>query len=276
MKTHEVTGGDGVRLHVREWGNEAGPSILFIHGWSQCHQCWMNQYESQLADEFRLVALDLRGHGMSEAPASADQYTNAELWADDIAAVIAEFRLDHPVLVAWSYAGLVVCDYLRNYGAAKIAGVNFVGALVNLSKSAFGTFVGPGFLDHVAGATADDLPTNIEAIRSFVRATTHKPLPPEMHETALCWNMAVSADTRGALVAREVSSDDVLATLDMPVLMSHGQDDTVILPAMGEHIVSTCPNASASWYPETGHAPFLENAGRFNEDLSRFVRHARN
>ncbi|MFP3921874.1 MAG: alpha/beta fold hydrolase, partial [Dichotomicrobium sp.] len=94
------------------------------------------------------------------------------------------------------------------------------------------------------------------------------------HETVLCWNMVVSPEIRGALVAREVSSDEVLATLDTPVLMSHGQDDTVILPAMGEHIVSTCPNASASWYPETGHAPFLENAGRFNEELSRFVRHA--
>ena len=68
MKVHTVTGGAGLRLHVREWGKEDAPSILFIHGWSQNHLCWKNQYESMLAEDFRLVALDLRGHGMSEAP----------------------------------------------------------------------------------------------------------------------------------------------------------------------------------------------------------------
>jgi len=42
--------------------------ILFIYGWSQSHLCWERQVKSALRDEFRLVALDLRGHGMSEPP----------------------------------------------------------------------------------------------------------------------------------------------------------------------------------------------------------------
>ena len=68
---HSVQGGGGLRLHVCEWGNQDGPPILFIHGWSQNQLCWARQYESELAEEFRLVAFDLRGHGMSEAPPSA-------------------------------------------------------------------------------------------------------------------------------------------------------------------------------------------------------------
>ena len=68
MKIHSVIGGNGARLHVREWGQADAPAILFIHGWSQNHLCWRKQYESQLADAFHLVAFDLRGHGMSEAP----------------------------------------------------------------------------------------------------------------------------------------------------------------------------------------------------------------
>src|SRR4051812_43263342 len=68
MRTHTVAGGGGLRLHVREWGKPDGPAILFLHGWSQNHLCWRHQYESALAGEFRLVACDLRGHGMSEAP----------------------------------------------------------------------------------------------------------------------------------------------------------------------------------------------------------------
>ena len=99
-KSYTVRGGGGLRLHVREWGKPDGPPILFIHGWSQNHLCWAKQYESSLTDEFRLVAYDLRGHGMSEAPPEPEHYTADELWADDLAAIMNELRLDRPVLVA--------------------------------------------------------------------------------------------------------------------------------------------------------------------------------
>ena len=72
---HEVYGGGGLRLHVREWGRPDGQPIVLIHGWSQNHLCWAHQYDSALADEFRLVAYDLRGHGMSDAPLDAAHYT---------------------------------------------------------------------------------------------------------------------------------------------------------------------------------------------------------
>jgi len=130
MKVHSVIGGSGVRLHVREWGRGDAPAILFIHGWSQNHLCWRKQYESKLADEFRLVAFDLRGHGMSEAPQAQEHYTEPQPWADDIAAIIEQLGLDRPVLVGWSYAGFIICDYVRAYGQDAIAGINFVGAAV--------------------------------------------------------------------------------------------------------------------------------------------------
>ena len=142
------------------------------------------QYESALADEFRLVAYDLRGHGMSEAPLEPEHYTDGELWADDVAAIIDELRLDRPVLVGWSYGGFVICDYVRAYGQDRIAAINFVEGAVKLGEAAFGTLIGPGFLDHFVGATADDLPTNIRAMRSFVRTCVVKPLPADDLETA--------------------------------------------------------------------------------------------
>ena len=77
---HTVRGGGGLRLHVREWGRPDGPPILFIHGLSQNHLCWARQYQSALADEFRLVAYDLRGHGMSEAPLEPEHYADGRLW----------------------------------------------------------------------------------------------------------------------------------------------------------------------------------------------------
>jgi non-heme chloroperoxidase len=158
MKTHAVRGGGSLRLHAREWGNAAGPPILFIHGWSQNHLCWAKQYESALADEFRLVAYDLRGHGMSEAPLEPEHYTDGKLWAEDVAAIVDQLGLDRLVLVGWSYGAFAICDYVRAYGQDRIAAINFVEGAVKLSEAAFGTLVGPAFLDHFAGATAETCP----------------------------------------------------------------------------------------------------------------------
>jgi non-heme chloroperoxidase len=275
MKVHAVRGGGGLRLHVREWGKSDGPPILFIHGWSQNHLCWARQYESALADEFRLVAYDLRGHGMSEAPLEPGHYTDGTLWADDVAAIIEELRLGRPVLVGWSYGAFVICDYVRAYGQDRIAAIDFVEGAVKLGEAAFGTLIGPGFLDHFVGATADDLPTNIGAMRSFVRACVVKPVPDDDLETAICWNVAVPAAIRASLAAREIDCDDVLAALQVPLLVTQGRADSVVLPAMAEHVLATCPTAEASWYDGTGHVPHLEDPGRFNRELAELTRRAR-
>ena len=122
-----------------------------------------------MRDEFRLVAFDLRGHGMSEAPPQSQHYTHAGLWADDLAAIIDELELERPVLVGWSYGAFVICDYIRAYGQDRIGAIDFVAGAVKLGEAAFGTLIGPGFLDHFADATADDLPTNIDAMRGLVK-----------------------------------------------------------------------------------------------------------
>src|SRR6266480_2104614 len=274
MKVHAVRGGGGLRLHVREWGKADGPPILFIHGWSQNHLCWARQYDSALADEFRLVAYDLRGHGMSEAPLEREHYTDAKAWADDVAAIIEELRLDRPVLVGWSYGAFVICDYVRAYGQDRIAAINFVEGTVKLSEVAFGTLIGPGFLDHFAGATADDLPANIGAMRSFVRACVVKPVPDDDMETAMCWNVTVPAAIRANLAAREIDCDDVLGALEVPVLVTQGRADSVVLPATAEHVLATSPTARASWYDGVGHVPHLEESERFNRELTELTRNA--
>ncbi len=139
--------------------------------------------------------------------------------------------------------------------AERIAGIEFVEGLVKLGEAAFGTLIGPGFLDHFAPATADDLPTNIWAMRAFLRACVAKPLPAQDFETALCWNIVVPARVRAALAAREIDDDDVLRTLDVPLLVTHGRADSVVLPAMAEHILATCPTDEPSWYDGVAHAP---------------------
>jgi non-heme chloroperoxidase len=274
VKVHTVQGGGGLRLHVREWGRADGPPILFIHGLSQNHLCWVKQYDSTLADEFRLVAYDLRGHGMSEAPLEPEHYTDGQLWADDVAAIIDELGLVQPVLVGWSYGPFVICDYMRAHGQDRISAINFVEGAVKLGPAAFGTLIGPGFLDNFPGMIADDLPTNIQAMRSFVRACVVKPVSDDDIETAVCWNVVVPAAIRANLAARELDCDDVLGALNVPLLVTQGRADSVVLPAMAEHILATCPTSEASWYKGVGHMPFLETPQRFNRELAAFTRRA--
>ncbi|MFW6031721.1 MAG: alpha/beta fold hydrolase [Myxococcota bacterium] len=270
--THSIRGGGNLQLHVREWGNAAGKPILFIHGWSANHLVWKPQYESALKDEFRLVAFDLRGHGMSDAPLEVANYSDYRLWADDVAAIINALELDQPTLVGWSYGAYVINDYIRVYGQSSVRGVTYVGGGVTFDEAAFGTLLGPGFLNHVPGATDPDLPTNIEAIRQFLREMVATPMPQDEFERALAFNMAVRPEVRAGLVARRIDSDDLLREMTVPVLVAQGKDDRHVLPAMAEHILEVCPTATASWYDGVAHMPFMEHPERFNSELAAFAR----
>jgi pimeloyl-ACP methyl ester carboxylesterase len=271
MKIHTVKGAAGVKLHVREYGNSVGIPILLIHGWSQSHLCWSKQYGSSLANDARIVALDLRGHGMSDAPTEIDQYTDGDKWADDIAAVIDQLALDRPILVGWSYGGYIISDYVRRNGQGKIAGINFVAAAVVLNQKAFGTLVGPGFVENAPGACQDDLPTNIAALRRLLRAGVVKPVLEDDFEEILAFNMVVKPNVRGALLQRELDFASLLERITVPVLVTHGRSDTLVLPAMADYILNHCKTAEVSWYEGVGHAPFLEDALRFNTELKRFA-----
>jgi non-heme chloroperoxidase len=274
VREYDIRGGGGITLHAREWGNPDGPPILFIHGWSQCDLCWSGQVSSQLAASFRMVTFDNRGHGASDKPLDPGCYADERLWADDLAAVIDQTCLERPVLVAWSYGGLITADYIRAYGEAGIAGIDLVGAAVLLRPPTF-DHIGPGMLENAQGACAPDLLTNIYAIRRFLRRCTARSLDDELWSTALCWNMAVPPQVRGALIARQIDSDDVLARLSVPVLVTHGREDAIILPSMAGHTLEHCKTAVPSWYEGVGHMPFLEDTERFNQELAAFVDQAR-
>jgi non-heme chloroperoxidase len=145
MKTHSIAGGAGLNLHVEETGNPDGKSLLFIHGFSQCHLAWRKQIRSDLAREFRLVTMDIRGHGLSDKPRGA--YNDPVLWAQDIHAVITALGLNQPVLIGWSYGGVIMSDYLGAFGDDAIAGTQWVGAVPPLGEPLVeGGFLGGDFL----------------------------------------------------------------------------------------------------------------------------------
>lgn len=276
MEITSVTGGGGTKIHVREWGRRDAPAILLVHGWSQHHLCWRAQYESSLADEFRLVAIDLRGHGMSDKPDSVEAYTTGELWAADIKAVIEQRDLVNPVLCSWSFGGFVISDYLRLFGDSKIAGINYVGWGVVMGNTEEELrFVGRGFHDYYQGAISEDQPTRIAAMRGFVHACIGGQISQDDLETIIAFNVMTPRFTSLALTLRKaIDFTPMIEQLDVPILASYGTKDTVALPAAGEHIARVCKRASYSEYPGAGHALFVERPERFNTELAEFARMA--
>jgi pimeloyl-ACP methyl ester carboxylesterase len=271
---YDVRGGDGILLHAREWGNPQGSPILFVHGWSQCDLCWSAQVSGQLSGRFRMVTFDNRGHGMSEKPLDPGCYTDRRLWADDLASVIEQTGLERPVVVAWSYGGFIVGDYLHAHGDSGIGGIDLVGAAVLLKPPTF-DHLGPGLLENAQDACVADLRVNIEAMQRFLRACTAEQLDAKSWATALCWNMIVPREVRAALIGREVDDSEVFARLTVPVLVTHGRQDAVVLPSMADHTLRCCEGATASWYEGVGHMPFIEDAERFNRELEAFADRAR-
>lgn len=272
VSERHVAGGGQLRLRLLEGGNPSGPTILFLHGFSQSAWIWDRQFAGELAQRHRLAALDLRGHGGSEKPMDAAAYADPQLWADDVAAAVAALG-DRPViLVAWSYGGLVACDYLRKYGASRLAGLALVSALTRLGDEQALSLLGPNVLPMVPSLFATDLATVVPALCSFIRECHATPLDDRDLHQMLGFNCIVPSEVRAALFSRQLINDDVLAAVRIPTLVVHGAADTVVVPAAAARLKAQIPTARVTLIDRAGHCVFREAPGQFDQELLDFVR----
>ena len=268
VRSHRIRGGGGTEIRVDEAGNRSGRPVLFIHGISQCRLAWRRQLTSSLGRDLRLVAMDLRGHGLSDRP--SDDYGEPGVWADDIRGVITALGLDDPILCGWSYGGVVIGDYLACYGEDALGGISFVCAVSRLGEPVM-PFLGKEFVATLPGMFSEDVSTSVAALQRFIRLTTSADPTPEDSYLALGYNSVVPPKVRLAMLSRTVDHDDVLGQLTKPLLLTHGRDDQVVLPAMSEYQARLVSHAKASYYEGIGHSPFLEDTERFNAELLAFA-----
>lgn len=223
-------------------------------------------YDPLLSSRFHLVAFDIRGHGASDKPDAPEYYAEDRLFADDVRAVIDSLGLEHPVLVGWSYAGRIVGDYLESYGTRRLAGINYVCARTNNQSE----FVGPGN-DHLAGMTGGDHAADLAATREFVRTCFAREVSGDMLEEIVACNMLVPAHIRAAHLSRPPSDGAILSRIDVPVLVSQGDRDLLVLKGLAALTASLVPGAMLSLYGGVGHSPFAEDPDRFNRELTQFA-----
>jgi non-heme chloroperoxidase len=269
VQSHDVIGGDGVAIYVEETGSRGRQSILFINGYSTSGRWWIYQMDSPLAEDMHLVTMDTRGHGRSEKPANG--YDDPQLWADDVQSVIDELGLDDPVLVASSLAGVYVSDSPTIYGEDDIAGINLVGANSWLGPDTGRSLTGEDFLELVPAMESNDTGDANAAIDELWRRIPHEPLSTRDHSFMVEVTIQTPPTVRSQISRPTVSPETLYRSIEVQVRITHGEEDTIVLPEAARMHVDLFSNARTSLYPESGHAPFLETPSRFNRDLREFA-----
>jgi non-heme chloroperoxidase len=271
MKARMVTGGGGAKLHVVEAGNTAKRPILFIHGLSQCWLTWRRQLESALAEDFRLVAMDLRGHGLSDKP--RDAYGDSKLWADDVDAVIQQLKLEQPVLCGWSYGPLVILDYIRHYSDAAIGGANFIGGVTKMGSQEAMSVLTPEFLALGPGFFSTDVEESVRAMDSLLQLCLTEFADDERY-LMLGYSVSVPPHVRQGLLSRAIDNDDLLPKIGKPVLVTHGANDAVVKLSVNDEQMSRIPTAEFRVIENAGHACFWDEADAYNRVLREFAQNS--
>jgi len=268
MKSHRITGGGGIQLHVVETGKPRDRPIIFIHGASQCWLQWSRQMNSSSVEDHRVIALDMRGHGLSDKPHHG--YDDSKQWADDLNAVIRAFNFGHPVLCGWSYGPLVFLDYIRHYGDDRLGGLHFVGAITKPGGEEAMSVLTPEFLSIVPEFLSTDTETSVRGLEGLLRLRFAQEPSHSERYLMLEYNVSVPPYVRQGLFSRSFHNDELLPKVRKPALITHGTADAIVKPIVVNQHKAAMSHAQVHFMANTGHAAFWDDAAGFNERLHAF------
>ena len=268
MEQGFVKTNDGAYIYYEVEGE--GRPIVLVHGWSCSGRFYARNVEG-LKDRFKVVTLDLRGHGRSSK--GTDGYTIDRL-AQDVHEVIEALKLESVFLLGWSMGGPTVLSYWKQFGQ-KCGHLAALG-LIDMTPYPFHpgewnshglkNFNAEGFNAFAAGFTYNhEAFVNGFVKKMFVDGT----LPEELNWIVPeCMKLLPHI---GVALYGDYCYTDVLPTITVPVLVT--PCDSGIFPksvAQGEWIASQCPNGKNVPFYKGGHMLFWVEAEKFNAAVAEF------
>lgn len=267
-----VEGAGGVPLVVQEWGNPDGTPVLLLHGFSFGSVAFKNQV-GPIAEELRLIAPDLRGHGLSGKPWTEEAYAGTEVWAEDISRIVEAYNLDRPVIVAWSFGGYVAVNYLRHCGSDCASGLMLVGSLAGIVPRPE-----PPNPDDVerppmkGNSRVDNYQELFDNAEWLARVMSYQPpSAADLLQKQLTVVM-MPPHVRRAMAGLALDNQDIAGDLSLPVLFVHGDKDSSVPAPSVRAAVAKLANARSLSFPNVGHSPFEETPALFNQILLDFAR----
>ncbi len=243
----------------------SGTPVLFIHGYPLSKAMWEPQVKA-LSANFRVITLDLRGHGESDAPM---WLYSMDLFADDILALLDHLSIDQVVLAGFSMGGYIAFAFYRRYQ-------NRVKALIladtrpqadspegklNRFKSAQTAYkegAGP-----IAEAMIPKLLTpqtvqrRTEIVQAVRKMITGTPVP------------GIVGDLMA--MAERPDSVTLLSEIRCPTLIIVGEQDGLTPPADAKLMAEKIKNAKLEIIPGAGHLSNLEQPDSFNKAVQKFL-----
>jgi non-heme chloroperoxidase len=272
-----VTTKDGVQIFYKDWGPRDAPVIHFHHGWPLSADDWDAQLLFFLAEGFRVVAHDRRGHGRSSQVWDGhdmDHYT------DDVAAVVEHLGIQGAVHVGHSTGGGEVVRYMARYPGDKVAKAVLIAAVPplmvqtpanpgGLPKSVF-----DGFQAQVADNRAQfyrDVPTG--PFYGYNRPGVE----PAEGIIGNWWRQGMIGSAKahydGIVAFSQTDFTEDLKGINQPVLVMHGDDDQIVpYENSGPLSAKLLPNGTLKTYKGYPHGMPTTHADVINADLLAFIR----
>lgn len=295
---------DGGQIHVVERGR--GPALVLLHGFMLSGAAWANQLRD-LADEFRVIAVDLRGHGQS-VPGTAGFAVTPEQAGDvtgragvatesgheespairrmamDVEQVLEVMGVEHAVVVGHSMGGMVAMQLIHDLAPAdvrrRIAGL----VLVSTTAGPFSRVPGFTALAHVAAPAsaravgwADRFGARLapsQDLRWWLTRLGFGADPPAAQvQFVEGLHLATPASTLTALLPSLARFDlsRSIGSTDVPVLILVGSHDHLTPPRHAWRTAGALPRAEVVELPRCGHMPMLERRREFGRLIEEFA-----
>lgn len=265
---------DGTEIFYKDWGT--GQPIFFHHGWPLSSDDWDAQMLFFLQNGFRVIAHDRRGHGRSTQAGTGH---DMDTYADDVAAVTSALDLKNAVHIGHSTGGGEVVRYLTRHGTRRVAKAVLISAVPPImlktesNPGGLPMEVFDGFRSAVAANRAQFYREVPIPFYGFNRdgATVSEGVKDNWWRQGMMGG--ANAHYLGIKAFSETDFTAEMKTIDVPVLVMHGDDDQIVpIANAGLLSVKLLKHGSLKVYPGYPHGMCTIHADVINSDLLAFVR----
>jgi non-heme chloroperoxidase len=267
---------DGAEIFFKDWGPKDAQPIMFHHGWPLSADDWDAQMIFFLAQGYRVVAHDRRGHGRSTQTADGH---DMDTYATDAAAVVEKLDLRNAIHVGHSTGGGEATRYMAKYGkkqhAAKLVLIGAVPPSLVKTSGYDGVIpkdVFDGLRSQLAASRAEFYWNFPVAFYSYNRegATLSEPVRQNWVRQAMMGAANAQYECIKAFSETDFSGD--LRSIDVPVLILHGEDDQIVPVANGRATAELLKQPTLKTYPKLPHGMATTYADKINGDILGFIK----
>ena len=274
-----VTTKDGVNIYYKDWGPKEAQPIVFHHGWPLSADDWDNKMLFFLAEGYRVIAIDRRGHGRSD---QVSEGHDMDHYAADASAVVESLDLRNAVHVGHSTGGGQVARYVAQYGQpqGRVAKAVLVSAvpplMVKTDSNPGGTpiEVFDGFRKALAANRAQFY---LDVASGPFYGFNRDGADVSQGTIQNWWRQGMigsaKAHYEGIKAFSETDQTEDLKTITVPVLVLQGDDDQVV-PYKNAALLQDklLANSVLKIYPGFPHGMHTTHADTINADILAFIR----